>query len=958
MKRLLFLLCLLPCMLLAQTNDITIAPQSASAIRYWFDTEQVVSELLTVGGHFELDVSDLSDGIHTLHCQVINEDNTLSYTRSAMFLKPYIHSDNLNDVTLRYWFDNEPAISLSMTTSTQQIDVSNLQSGIHTLHCQIVNSEGIPSYTRSAMFLKPYIHSDNLNDATLRYWFDEETDVYTTAADVSFIRLPNLGVGQHTLHTQIVYADGSVGYIRSEQYEQKVEEFEASDDWNPDHPENPGNYALTLHINDSTMGSVSGTGLYAQNTEVEITATPATGHYFVKWSDDDSTSTRSIVITQDLELTAIFEPYTYQIQFLNFDGTVLQSEILAYGVTPSYSGSEPTKQANAQYTYNFKGWKPNIVSVSAAADYVAEFDSVVNKYQIQFVDYDGKILKTDSLEYGAMPQCDYQVKPATAQNTYSFKGWTPDLASVSADAVYTAEIDSVVNEYQIRFLNFDGTVLQNETLAYGVTPSYSGSEPTKQANAQYTYNFKGWKPNIVSVSASADYVAEFDSMLIALDTIHVYDAKDIVDLSVGSITHIIVHEEGYLNVSVPISAKSLTLYMSNKSAQVDKIENLTVESAKMILRLSATEDVTSHWFAFAVPFEVSLTSGIFNNQSQMLATNGIDFVIDEYDGALRAATQNGWQRVATKTLVPGRMYMIAGSSDIREWCFVAAEPSALTSVSSIAVAANASTLGDHHAGWNGIANPTWISAYATMNGLEYATIYNNEHSVYEVVRLSEMQFNANEPFFVQVPVAGSVQFATAGTGSQNMPMRMNLSASNSSYSLELGEEGSDYTDRAFMTLSEDKDNRYIIGRDLQKMETSDSRAPQLWLEAYNMHLSAYEVLLQDNSAYVPVGLYAPVASQYVLNMTNTPSDAQVLLTYNGQNIADLTQSAAKLYLEQGENIGYGIIIRLSPEIVTDIQQTDGSSDGVSVKKMIINGRLYIVMPDGRIYNAAGQTWQR
>jgi len=955
MKRLLILLCLLPCMLFAQSPtelNIDLSAKTASAIRYWFDTETDYSTLSSTNGHYEFDVSALKSGIHTLHCQVVNDDNTLSYIRSAMFLKHFTHPNEIANTKLRYWFDNEASQTKTLSLSTTQIDVSDLQSGIHTLHCQIINTDGSLSFISSAMFLKPYTHPDEVSNATLRYWIDEDTTIYTTTADVSLIRVPNLGVGTHTLHTQIVHADGSLGFIRSEDYEQTIEEFEP---WEPEHPENPGNYALTLHINDSTMGSVSGSGLYAQNTKVEITATPATGHYFVKWSDDDTTSTRSIVITQDLELTAIFEPYTYKVQFLNFDGTVLQSDMLAYGSTPVYSGSVPTKPANAQYTYNFKGWTPDIASVIGAIDYTAEFDSIVNKYQVKFIDYDGTIIKTDSLEYDAMPQCNYQVKPATAQYTYSFKGWQPEVVSVTADATYTAEIDSVVNEYQVRFLNFDGTVLQSDMLAYGSTPVYSGTEPTKPANAQYAYNFKGWTPDIVSVSATADYVADFDSTLIALDTVHVYDTQNITDLSVGQITHIIVHEDGYLNVSVPTSAKSLTLYMSDKSAQVENIQNLNVENAVMVMRLSANTDVTSRWFAFAVPFEVSLSDGVFKADNSTAAVNGIDFVIDEYNGALRASTQNGWQRVSTETLVAGRMYMIAASSDVREWRFAAAHPSALTSQSSIPVSAYPSTFGNHHAGWNGIANATLVDAFASMSGLEYATLYNNEHSVYEVVRLNKRELRANEPLFVQVPTTGNVIFATANAGSQNMPMRMNLAESNNAYTLELSGEQSDFTDRAYMTLSEDKDNNYTIGRDLQKMETSASTVPQLWLEAYNMHLSAYDVLLQDNSAYVAIGLYAPAASLYVLNMQQVPSDVEISLVHNGQTIADLTKGATEIFLEQGYNEGYGITIRRAPEIVTDIFEAESQSDHLSVKKTIINGHLYIATPDGRIYNAVGQT---
>ena len=63
--------------------------------------------------------------------------------------------------------------------------------------------------------------------------------------------------------------------------------------------------------------------------------------------------------------------------------------------------------------------------------------------------------------------------------------------------------------YTIRFLNWDGTELQNTQVLEGETPVYNGATPTKPEDEQYTYSFSGWKPTIVAATANADYTAQF-----------------------------------------------------------------------------------------------------------------------------------------------------------------------------------------------------------------------------------------------------------------------------------------------------------------------------------------------------------------------------------------------------------------------------------------------------------------
>jgi hypothetical protein len=136
----------------------------------------------------------------------------------------------------------------------------------------------------------------------------------------------------------------------------------------------------------------------------------------------------------------------------------------------------------------------------------------IHYYTIRFVNEDGSLLKAENVAEGHMPSYtgETPVKSATAQYTYTFKAWTPALATVTGPATYTAEYDSTVNSYLISFVNGEET-LQSTEVPYGETPSYTGETPTKPATVQYTYTFKEWTPAIVAVTGIATYTAEFDS---------------------------------------------------------------------------------------------------------------------------------------------------------------------------------------------------------------------------------------------------------------------------------------------------------------------------------------------------------------------------------------------------------------------------------------------------------------
>ena len=242
------------------------------------------------------------------------------------------------------------------------------------------------------------------------------------------------------------------------------------------------------------------------------------GSFFSSSSESSSKSEESSSFVPSLTSVRL----TYTILWKNGEVTLETDEVYADEAgKPSYDGTNPTREADAQYYYTFDGWtiegketvysEADLPAISGDTTYIAHYSTEVRKYNLTWKVGD-TILETDAdVPYGTHPSFEADDNPdddfdyfddyETDEHTYTFDGWQingegeaypeEDLPIVSGNTTYVAHFLEEARSYYVTWKNGDFT-METDSFEYGETPRFGINPPEKAPSDGYTYYFDGW----------------------------------------------------------------------------------------------------------------------------------------------------------------------------------------------------------------------------------------------------------------------------------------------------------------------------------------------------------------------------------------------------------------------------------------------------------------------------------
>ena len=394
------------------------------------------------------------------------------------------------------------------------------------------------------------------------------------------------------------------------------------------------------------------------------------------------------------------------------------------------------------------------------------------------------------------------------------------------------------------------------------------------------------------------------------------------------------------------------------SGQITNESQLVVNGdAYFQLTLDPSGRNTLGWYDFVVPFPVDVIGGIsIKGDEETPMQFNVNYAVMDYSEAKRAVNGKCWNKFCG-TMEPGKVYTITLDEENPKWNTVIFKKKAGADVTGDrSFTTEYSGLGTDAKdnGWNGFGNGTLHHTELNVPEGTLIQMYDHTNRCYQPREAKDFTIPVGLSFFMQFDGVETINLEPAEGNSQfRAPSREPRQVSK--FRLSLKEEGAENAaDKLWVSANEEATGEYVIGQDVLKMGTiNESKVARLWSVRNNITLCSNDMPMTDNTAEGVLGLYAPKSGYYTIEVENGPEDAALYLTHNGEIIWDLTASPYVLDLAKGTNNGYGLRIEArAPQIATGVDNTEANAK--TVRKVLMNDKIYVITPEGAMYDVLGK----
>jgi len=253
-------------------------------------------------------------------------------------------------------------------------------------------------------------------------------------------------------------------------------------------------YTVTFDHNDGTDDVTLRTVEHGNTVAKLALSVPKTiSHDLVAWMYDGEEFDFSTPIVGYMTLVAEWALKKYTVTFVDWDGTVLNEQIVEHGYGAE-APEEPVREG-----FRFTGWDLPFGYVTGDMTVTAMY---IVTYTVTFVDWNGVELSVQTIDEGSAalaPEDPFRVG-------YTFTGWNVPFDNITGDLTVTAVYE--INVYAVTFVNWNDEVLDVQHVEFS-------SAATAPANpTRFGYTFTGWDVPFNNITG--------DLMVTALYMINVY----------------------------------------------------------------------------------------------------------------------------------------------------------------------------------------------------------------------------------------------------------------------------------------------------------------------------------------------------------------------------------------------------------------------------------------------------